>query len=77
MVAELVLRQLGIYIVIYFVFRKASKQLINKSKWLNYKLGPVFAASMLFNIIFICFLEYQYIRLSDKDLSMEQRNIAL
>lgn len=77
MVAELVLRQLGIYIVIYFVFRKASKQLINKSSWLNYMLGPVFAVSMLFNIIFICFLEYQYIRLSDIDLSMEQRNIAL
>ena len=65
------------YVVIYFVFRKASKKLKDKSDWLKYKLRPVFAISLLFNTIFITFLEYQMVRVLNNDLRMHVREIAL
>ena len=72
-VVELVSRQLGIQIVIYYVFRKASKSLSNKEYWMNYRLRPLFIAGLVFNIIFISYLEYQMIRVTNEELEFEAR----
>jgi hypothetical protein len=75
-VVELVSRQLGIQIVIYYVFRKASKSLSNKEYWMKCYLRPLFIAGVTFNIIFISYLEYQMIRITNEGLDFELRENA-
>ena len=43
---------LGLYMVLYYIFKKSSKTLNpdERRKWLNYRLRPLVVASVLFNI---------------------------
>lgn len=52
---ELLLRYIGIYTVIYFVFRKASKQLIDNAVWVR-GLIPTFLLSLLLMLTLLVFL---------------------
>jgi hypothetical protein len=63
-------------LVIYYVFRKASKSLANKKFWMNYRLRPLFIAGISFNVVFIAYLEYQMARVQDDALDFDQREKA-
>lgn len=52
---ELFLRNLGIYTVIYFVFRKAAKQMVDKKLWVK-GLIPTFGVSFIILIGLIGYL---------------------
>ena len=54
---------IGVYVIIYYIFKKASKNTdVNKdnSKWLNWRLKPLIYIGLLFNIVYVSFLEYQF-----------------
>ena len=55
--AESFLRSLGIYLMIYFVFLKASKPLKNKWKWINYGIKPALVLTIVSNIAVIIYVE--------------------
>jgi len=76
-VIELLLRYFGIYSMIYFVFKKASKPLKNRNIWFNYGLKPVFLCSLIFNFGFIIFLEVKFHQASDLTQSSEERANAI
>jgi len=54
---EVGLRYIGTYTTIYFVFRKASKPLKDKWKWINYGIKPAVILSAFVNISTIVWLE--------------------
>jgi len=56
-VMQLMSRYFGIYMMIYFVFKKASKPIPNKTIWINYGLRPLIIISFIFNIILSIFME--------------------
>lgn len=56
---EVFLRYAGTYTIIYFVFRKASKPLKDKWKWINYGIRPVILLSFIANISVIIWVMYQ------------------
>ena len=76
-IIELLSRYLGIYMIIYFVFRKASKPLKNKKVWINWRIRPAFFISFVSNLIIIIFLEIKISQFGDKNLSDQERNLAL
>lgn len=43
---------------------------------MNFRLRPLFIAGIIFNIIFISYLEYQMIRVTNEELDFEQREKA-
>ena len=53
---EVLLRYIGIYSMIYFVFIKASKPLKNKREWINYGIRPAVIISFLANSSEVIFL---------------------
>lgn len=55
---ELFLRYSGMYTVIYFVFKKASKPLPRKERswWIKLAMRPTITVFSLINVIFIIFL---------------------
>jgi hypothetical protein len=65
---ELFFRYVGLYFMIFFVFKKASKPLKNKDSWMNYGLWPTIVISLLVNTGFMIYLEYHIIKLTtEKD----------
>ena len=43
---------------------------------MNFRLRPLFIAGVVFNVIFISYLEYQMIRVTNEGLNFEQREKA-
>lgn len=73
---ELFLRFVGVYTVIYFVFRKASKQLIDNKMWVR-GLIPTFILSFLLMLTLMIFLQLQFWSLNDHSKSVESREASL
>ena len=59
-VVEVFLKALGINLTIFFVFKKASKPLKNKWKWIKYGIKPTLVMSVLSNIALILYLEVEF-----------------
>ena len=74
---ELLSRYLGIYMIIYFVFRKASKPLQDRKVWINWRIRPAFIISFFSNLAVIIYLEVKIHQVNDANLSNEDRNLAL
>ena len=59
----LAMRYFGIYLSIYFVFKKAGKRLkTERDKFMKYGIKPVLGVSLLVNLSLIIYLEYQFVR---------------
>lgn len=70
----LFLRYINLYFIVYFVFRKASKQIVNKERWINYGLIPVFIVSFVVNVGIVGYLEISFLKANDVTLSQQERN---
>lgn len=70
----LFLRYINLYFIVYFVFRKASKQIVNKEKWINYGLIPVFIVSFMVNVGIVGYLEIMFLQANDVTLSQVEKN---
>jgi hypothetical protein len=73
---ELMSRYLGIYMIIYFVFRKASKPLKNRKIWINWRIRPIYFISLIFNLSYVIYLELLIHSLNDPKKSNEEKNLA-
>ena len=69
-------RYLGIYMMIYFVFRKASKPLRNRKVWINWRIRPIYFISLIVNVAIIIFIENALYKINDQQSSNEARNLA-
>jgi hypothetical protein len=56
----------GLYITLYYIFKKSSKVLEKEERktWLNWRLRPLVVVSVVFNIGVVLYLEIQYARLN-------------
>lgn len=73
---ELFLRYVGIYTVIYFVFRKASKQLIDNAVWVR-GLIPTFLLSLLLMLTLMIYLQLAFRSINDISQPLETREANL
>jgi hypothetical protein len=62
---EILLRYAGLFTIVYFVFRKASKPLKNKWKYINFGILPAIFISFICNISLLIYLEVLIARISN------------
>ena len=68
-----IFRYAGLYMTMYFVFKKASKPLKNKKKWINYGIIPAILVSLMCITVLVIYLEVQFSRLASS-ISKEERS---
>lgn len=61
---EIFLRYSGLYTIVYFVFRKASKPLKNKWKYINYGIKPAIFFSFICNVALLIYVEAKIIKIN-------------